>query len=103
MNKTHLRLIALSIGIAAFDYLFYRQAPGLNALLLVPAILILVKLSGRNPVRNNRLILSSAGLLLAGISVALYGSVISVLAFFGAFTVFLGFSLEPELKSIFSA
>jgi len=102
MNTTFLRLLALITGIASFDFLFYKQAPGLNALLLAPVILVLVKLSGRNPLLNKRLIISTTGLLIAGISVALYGSFLSTLAYFGAFAIFLGFSLEPELKSILS-
>ncbi|NVO20084.1 MAG: DUF4173 domain-containing protein [Bacteroidetes bacterium] len=100
MKTTHLRLLALVAGIAIFDFLFYLEAPGLNALLLVPVILTLVRLSGRNPFGNRFLIISSAGLLLAGIAVSLYSSATSILAYFGTFVIFLGFSLEPELKSI---
>jgi hypothetical protein len=89
MKATHLRLLALAFGIVIFDFLFYKQAPGLNALILAPVILVLIKLSGRNPILNIRLLISAGGMLLAGVSVALYGSFISVLAYFGAFGVLL--------------
>jgi hypothetical protein len=102
MKATHIRLLALAFGIIFFDFLFYKQAPGLNALILAPVVLVLIILSGRKPILTVRLVVSAGGMILAGVSVAMYGSFISVLAYFGSFGVLLGFSLEPELRSIFS-
>lgn len=47
--KTQLfRLVSLITGIFLFDFLFYNQEPGINALLFVLIILGLLKISGRD-------------------------------------------------------
>ena len=99
MKTTAIRLFSLLTGIILFDYLFYKQEPGVNVLLFVLLILLLIKVSGRQLFQNRRQVLATLGWLVSGISVALYGSILSVLAFSGAALVFLGYSLEPELKA----
>ncbi len=103
MKAIHLRLIALISGIVLFDYLFFKQAPGMNAILFTPVIFGLIRLAARSPFKKGPVSISATGLLCAGIAVILYGSDWSVLAYMGAFLVYLGFTLEPELRLILTS
>ena len=103
MKPNHIRLISLISGIILFDFLFYRQAPGMNALLFVPILFSLVRLSGRSAFSSRENRFAAGGMLAAGLAVALYGSVFSVFAYMGAFLLYLGFVLEPQLRLILTA
>lgn len=103
MKTQLLHLLALITGIVIFDFLYYQQSPGINMLLFSFLVILLVRLSGREIFSSNRSGIAAAGMLVAGLSGALYGSFLSFAAFFGAFLVFLGFSFEPALKSLLTA
>ncbi|MBK7213291.1 MAG: DUF4173 domain-containing protein [Bacteroidales bacterium] len=102
--KTQLfRLVSLITGIFLFDFLFYNQEPGINALLFVLIILGLLKISGRDLNSTKQQLFSMFGLLVAGTAVALYNSDLSILVYFGSLVVFIGFSTQPALKQILNS
>jgi hypothetical protein len=103
MKPNLLRLLSLPAGVLIFDFLFWQHGPGLNALILVPVLIMIVRIAGRNPFRNRTSVIAVSGLLLAGFSVFLYSSAVSVLTYFGTLGLFLGLSLEPDLRSPVSA
>lgn len=101
MKTLHLRLLSLVAGIAIFDFLFYRQAPGLNALVFVPALILLLSISGSNVIPGLKARIALAGWALSAIGVALYCSALSVLTYIGSLMIFTGFILHPGIKSVF--
>jgi hypothetical protein len=99
MKANIIRLLALITGVVVFDYLFYQEYPGINAMILAPILIILVWISGRNPLANRITTIASLGLLIAGLSIALHPTAVSILAYFGSLAIFLGLTLIPELRS----
>ena len=103
MKTQLIRLTSLIAGIFLFDYLFFNQEPGINAFLFVLIILGLLKVSGRDLISTKQQLYSMLGLLGAGTAVALYNTDLSILVYFGAFAVFIGFSTQPALRQMLNS
>lgn len=103
MKTQILRLTSLIAGIFFFDFLFYNQEPGINFLMFILIVLALMKLSGLKLNASRSQLLSVLGVIAAGTAVALYNSDLSLLVYFGAFAIFLGFSIQPALRQLLNA
>lgn len=99
MKSYLLKLLVLLIGIIVFDYLFYMQAPGLNALIWIPVMFGMIRLSGKKIELDKSRLLSITGLTIAGTAITLYGSALGFLAYLGSFFLFLGLQLEIGIKT----
>jgi hypothetical protein len=97
------QLLLTIAGIVLFDFLFWKEAPGVNTLIFTVFILVATSLNGRASFLQKHRLWVTSGLLMAAVSVALYSSFLSVIGYFGAFLIYMGFSLEPEFRSIFYA
>lgn len=100
--KSRLLLLWLVL-LAAFNFLFWNETPGLN--LLVFPVLVMIALFIRYPGawRRRNVQLSGICTLLCGIMVALYGTGWSVFAVIFSLCVFAVFVMEPAFRSVTGA
>jgi hypothetical protein len=100
--KSRFFLLWLAL-LAAFNFLFWSEAPGLNMLLF--AVLVMIALFIRYPVSWRRRTVQLSGIctLLCGMMVALYGPGWSVFAVIFSLCVFAVFVMEPAFRSVSGA
>jgi hypothetical protein len=96
-------LLLWLVLLAAFNFLFWSEAPGLNMLLF--AILVMIALFIRYPVAWRRKTVQLSGIctLACGIMVTLYGPGWSVFALIISLSVFAVFVMEPLFRSVSGA
>lgn len=96
-------LLLWLILIAAFNFLFWHEAPGLNMLLF--AVLVMTALFIRYPrsLRRKSVQLTGSCTLLCGVMVTIYGPGWSVFAVIFSLSVFTIFVMEPQFRSVSGA
>lgn len=96
-------LLLWLVLLAAFNFLFWSEAPGLNMLLF--AILVMIALFIRNPVAWRRRTVQLSGIctILCGMMVTLHGPGWGVFALIFSLSVFAVFVMEPLFRSVSGA
>src|SRR3954470_20465479 len=96
-------LLPWLVLLAAFNFLFWHEAPGLNMLLF--AVLVMAVLSIRFPGAWKRRTVQLSGVctLMSGMMVVLYGAGWSVFAVIFSLWVLAVFVMEPLFRSVSSA
>ncbi|CAN5328637.1 hypothetical protein BH09BAC5_BH09BAC5_17350 [soil metagenome] len=96
-------LLLWLVLLAAFNFLFWSEAPGLNMLLF--AVLVMTALFIRHPKawRRKTVQISGTGTLICGIMVTVYGAGWSVFALIFSLCVFSVFVMEPLFRTVGSA
>src|SRR5688500_5953200 len=103
MKKPTLKLLMLLAGIVAYDFLFWKNFLGINALLFTLLLIVYFFLPEPSSLKNKKILVTAGGTLLAAILVVTHNSITSIVVLLTSFTVLTGFYLQPQLRSAFAA
>jgi len=99
MKKTDWFILATT---AAYSYLFYQQAPGINYFLFSILLIILCLAPNTSLLRRPAWVAAAAGTLLSGFAVFFLGTGLTIYANIASLLLLAAFSLKPE-SSLFIA
>ena len=99
----HYKLLISTALTLVFDYLFWNQSLGINALVLFILITPIVLFFNKEAIAKKNVQITLVGTLVSALLVFLYGSTIASVSYLLSFTIFIGFVHQPALRTVYNS
>lgn len=103
MKKNLISRIALFLLVIIYNFLFWKEKLGVNALIFSVLIIAVALFLNKKSISDKRVVLSVSGTILSGVFVIIYNSFISKFMHIATFGVAIGFMHSTGIRTVYNS